>query len=100
MLNINFVFKNFSDEEKEILEDYINKKIRRIEKLLDEKEENLARLEVKAERFATKSAYKINLNLHLPNAKVLASEDDHTIREAVDLAMDKLIMRFKKFFKK
>ncbi len=100
MLLLNFSFKHFSEEEKDELKNYLDKKTQRIERLLDKERLNQYRLEVKAERFATKSAYKINFILHVPQGKILAREDDHTIREAVDLALDKLTSRLKKSFDK
>ncbi len=100
MLTLNFNFKNFSDEEKEELENYINKKIQRITRLLNKDKTGESRLEIRAERFATKAAYKITLTLHGAPVKILASEDDHTIREAVDLALDKLITQLKKSLEK
>ena len=54
------------------------------------------RLDVKAEAFATKAAFLVELTLHLPGKKLMAKEDDHTIIEAIDLALDKLIIQLRK----
>jgi len=71
-------------------------KVPQLEKLIHRHVEDSASLRVKAEKFATKSAYKITLDLKLPKRTFLVSEDDHTIVEAIDLAKDKLIAQLKK----
>ena len=71
-------------------------KIPQLEKLIHRQAEDSASLRIKAEKFASKSAYKITLDLKLPKQSFLVSEDDHTIVEAIDLAKDKLIAQLKK----
>jgi ribosomal subunit interface protein len=53
-------------------------------------------LEIRAEKFVKKEAYKVEIHLSAPKEKVLASEDDHTIMEAFDLALDKLVIQLRK----
>ena len=55
---------------------------------------------VKAEAFATKAAYMVELSLHLPKKRLMAKEDDHTMVEAIDLAVDKLIIQLRKLTKR
>jgi len=100
MLPINYTFKNLSLGDKKFLQDYINQKIKRIKNLMQNYIEEKCRLEIKIEKFATKAAYKIEFILHLPNAKLMAAEDDHTINEVVDLALDKLIIQLRKLINK
>ncbi|OGF20457.1 hypothetical protein A2316_03545 [Candidatus Falkowbacteria bacterium RIFOXYB2_FULL_38_15] len=95
-MKTSFFFKNFSQTEKKIFEDYIGEKIEQINRFSGKYGENEIFLKIKAERFATKSAYKVSMELKLPKETLLVSEDDHTIVEAVDLAKDKLVAQLKK----
>ncbi|MDO8425130.1 MAG: hypothetical protein Q7T01_01280 [bacterium] len=53
-------------------------------------------LTFRAERFAKKKAFKVSLTLTVDTYKWLAEEDDHTLREAIDLAKDKLVLQMRK----
>ncbi|OIO17608.1 hypothetical protein COV56_02830 [Candidatus Kuenenbacteria bacterium CG11_big_fil_rev_8_21_14_0_20_37_9] len=100
MLSITFSFKNIFFRDKKFLEDYFPKKMERFENLLRRFRGAECRLEIRAERFATKSAYMVELVLHIPRHKLMAREDDHTIVEALDLAVDKMIIRLRKLVNK
>ena len=95
-MKTSFLFKNFTDAEKKLFENYFNEKIGQIEKFLGKYEEDQVFLKVRSERFATKNAYKVSFNLSVPKKSLLVSEDDHTISEAIDLAKDKLMVQLKK----
>ncbi|MBU1146558.1 HPF/RaiA family ribosome-associated protein, partial [Patescibacteria group bacterium] len=90
-MQINYFFKNLDPNEKKWCEEYVETKIPQLEKLIHRHVEDSAALRVKAEKFSSKSAYKITFDLKLPKQSFLVSEDDHTIMEAIDLAKDKLI---------
>jgi ribosome-associated translation inhibitor RaiA len=95
-MKIDYFFKNLTPNEKKWCEEYLDTKIPQLEKLIHRHVEDSASLRVKAEKFTTKSAYKITLDLKLPKQNFLVSEDDHTIVEAIDLAKDKLVAQLKK----
>ncbi len=95
-MNIQFSYKQVNEKDKKFLEDYLLKKIDRFKKLIPEKELEIGRLEIKSEKFAKKEAYKVELFLSLPEHQFRASEDDHTMIEAFDLALDKLIIQLRK----
>jgi len=95
-MQIDYFFKNLTQAEKKHCEEYLMTKIPQLEKLIHRNFEDAAALRVKAEKFNTKSAYEITLDLKLPKRSFLVSEDDHTIVEAIDLAKDKLITQLKK----
>lgn len=95
-MNINYTFKNINPRDKNFLENYLPKKIVRFKTLLKRYTEDTYRLEVKAEEFATKAAYGVEVILHLPGQNLRAREDDHTMIEATDLAVDKLIIQLRK----
>ncbi|MDD5043179.1 MAG: HPF/RaiA family ribosome-associated protein [Patescibacteria group bacterium] len=93
---INFRYKNFTPEEKERFEKYFNEKLPRLEEWLGGFESNEAKLRVAAEKFSKKAAYNLILELNLPKDHLRSSEDDHTITEVIDLALDKLIIQLRK----
>ena len=99
-MNIQFLYKQVSEKDKNFLEEYIQKKMERFKKLISENDLDVGRLEVKSEKFAKKKAFKVELFLSLPEYQFRASEDDHTIIEAFDLALDKLIIQIRKEFEK
>ena len=61
-MQINFFFKNFTASEKQLFENYFDQKIPQLEKLIHRHAKDSAKLRVKAERFNTKSAYKVTLD--------------------------------------
>lgn len=93
-----FYFKHLEGIQKKFLEEYIEKKLPQIEKFLKRVPDEFERLEVKAEKFATKEAYIVEFVFYTPKKKFLAKEDDHTLQEAVDFAMEKLISQIRKEF--
>jgi len=95
-MRIDFFFKNLTPAEKKSFENYFETKVPQLEKLIERHFKDSASLRVKAEKFNTKSAYEVTLDLKLPKRSFLVSEDDHTIVEAIDLAKDKLIAQIKK----
>ena len=96
MLATNYTYKNLSDKDKNFLQDYLPQKMDRFDNLMKRFKQEECRLEIKAEAFATKSAFMVELILHLPAKKLMAKEDDHTMVEAIDLAVDKLIIQLRK----
>lgn len=100
MLPISYTYKNLSEKDKNFLNDYCPKKLDRFETLMKRFQRKDCRLEVKAEAFATKAAYIVEMALHLPGNVLMAQEDDHTIAEAVDLTVDKLIIQLRKLINK
>jgi len=96
MFPIIYSYKNLNSTHKKFLQDYFPKKMSRFKNLIKPFKREECRLEVKIEKFVTKAAYKVELILHLPRERLMAAEDDHTIAEAIDLALDKLIIQLRK----
>lgn len=88
-----FTYRNLSSQEKRQAETYLSEKLKKIEMRLPPGE---ALLRVRVERFAKKSAYKVELELSAPRARYFSSEDDHTIPEAVDFSLNKLMKQVKR----
>jgi ribosomal subunit interface protein len=89
-MNIAFQTKNLADVEKKFFEEYAEKRIKSLEKWISHFPDDACNLEIHIEKFATKEAYKVIINLRIPNYSFYASEDDHTIEEAVDKTKDKI----------
>ncbi|MDO8537057.1 MAG: HPF/RaiA family ribosome-associated protein [bacterium] len=99
-MKTNFSFKNLSDGEKAFVENYFSKdaKLGKIEGIVNRLNADET-LEVRVEKFVKKSAYKVSFILGAP-MNLFVSEDDHTLREAIDIAKDKLLERLKKSWAK
>ncbi len=100
MLPTTYTFKNVTEQDKNFIQQYFPKKLTRFKNLMQNFIEEDCRLEIKAEQFATKSACQVETILHLPGKKLMAKEDDHTMVEAIDLAIDKLITQLRKLVDK
>jgi len=95
-MHIQFSYKNVTEKDKKFLENYIDQKTERIAKLLSQQDFSNAHFEIRVEKFAKKEAYKCETRLDFPGQNFMASEDDHTVIEAFDLALDKLIIQLRK----
>ncbi|MBI2551780.1 HPF/RaiA family ribosome-associated protein [Candidatus Uhrbacteria bacterium] len=99
-MQTNFSFKNCAEREKGFARTYFSNdaKLGKIQAIVNRLNPDVA-LEVRAEKFVKKSAYKISLILGKP-MNLFVSEDDHTLQEAIDLAKDKLLERLRKVWAK
>lgn len=95
-MTIQFSYKQIEEKDKDFLENYLDKKKSRLETLLSAEDLANSRLEIRAEKFVKKEAYKVEIFLITPEHDFMSAEDDHTIIEAFDLALDKLIMQIRK----
>ena len=97
-MNIQPRYKNISESEKNQFNAYFLEKQGKIENLLQKinGEAALAKLFIELEKFASKAAYKLKIEFEVPGHYIVVSEDDHSITEVVDLALDKFMTRFKK----
>jgi len=96
-MNIQFSYKNVSDKDKKFLENYIDKKTDRVETLISGEHLENSKMEIRVEKFAKKEAYNLEIFLSWPGKDFMASEDDHTVIEAFDLAFDKLINQLRRY---
>ncbi len=96
-MNTQFSYKNVSEKDKRFLEDYYDKKVDRISTLTKEQEFEAANMEIRIEKFAKKEAYNLEIHFYLPGKSFMSSEDDHTVIEAFDLALDKLINQLRRY---
>ena len=83
-----------SEEEKTMFTRYFEQKVIHMHATLQRA--GTTTLEVTLERFPKKSAYKVSLHATATHGKFFASEDDHTIAEAIDLAEHKLMTQIVK----
>lgn len=95
-MNIIYSFKNLSPAEKNVCQNYFERKIERVSKIVNRFLKG-ANLDFRAEKFVKKSAYNVALKLFgIRGANFFVSEDDHTLNEAIDLAVDKLVSELRK----
>lgn len=89
-MHIQFKIKNLNDAEKAYFEEYATKRLQTLQKWVKGLSEDETHLEAHIEKFATKEAYKVVINFKVRGKSFYASEDDHTIEEAVDKTKDKI----------
>jgi ribosome-associated translation inhibitor RaiA len=99
-MNTKFSYKNAAEKDKVFLENYLDKKINRLKTLIPPADFAIAHLEIRTEKFTKKEAFKVEIFLALPKHSFLSMEDDHTLVEAFDLSLDKLIAQVRKFHQK
>ena len=92
-MRFSYFFKHLSGAQKEFIKEYVEKKALQSVRLLGDAE---YLVEVKAEQFATKHAYRIEFIASAPHVRFIASEDDHTLQEAIDLAWEKILHQARK----
>ena len=99
-MRVNFSFKHLLPEEQAFVRTYfsLDSKLGKIQTIVNRLNPDET-LEVRAEKFAKKSAYKVSLLMQRP-WNLIVSEDDHTLKEAIDLAKDKMLERLKKLWAK
>lgn len=95
-MHVNYSYKNLTEREKSFVREYFstNAKLGKIQAIVNRLNPDET-LEVRVEKFAKKSAYKVSLLFQRP-WNIFVSEDDHTLREAIDFAKDKMLERLRK----
>lgn len=102
-MQVNTFAKHLADFEKELFEEYLSKKLPQFEKFLTHFDPDTVKLNVTAEKFTRKDAYKVEMFMELPKASskpLYASEDSRDLRKAIDFSKDKLIEQVKKAISK
>lgn len=93
-MQVAYSFKNISPAEKAFCQNYFDGKLAKLQKIIDRLYAE-ACLDFRAEKFVKKSAYKVSLAIH-SSPPFFVAEDDHTLPEAIDLALDKLVLDLRK----
>lgn len=97
-MHMTYSFKKLGEFDQHFCRQYFEQKadavVRALPKLGSDAE---VHLDVRIERFAKKKAFKVTLNLRAGARHWAAEEDDHTLREAIDLAKDKLVLQMRKY---
>lgn len=91
-----YFFKNMQQSESELLLNYMEKKLPRLERLLKRHAPDLVRLHIMGEHFDKHSAYNVELKLQVGSDDYVGSEASHTINKAIDLSVDRLEMQLKR----
>jgi ribosomal subunit interface protein len=95
-MKLQFYYKGLEISEKREVSEYTESKLGQLHKFLGSLPENEVRLEVKVEKFARKAAYAVEFLLRLPGENFVASEDDHTLNEAIDFTLAKMMKQLRR----
>lgn len=96
-MEITYSFKKVGEFDQHFCRQYFEKKAEAIARALPNLGPSVVtKLVFRAERFAKKKAFKVSLAVASAGHEWLADEDDHTLREAIDLAKDKLVLQMRK----
>lgn len=79
-----------AQSEQEQVLTYMEKKLPRLTKLLQNFPEDGVRLHITGERFEKHSAYSVLLDLKINGEDYLAGETSHAITKAIDFSVDRL----------
>ena len=96
-MKVKHQYKNMSELEQELFDEYIPKKLKQIEGLLTRFAEDSVTLDTRIEKFEKHDAYEVEFVLKLPMKTLKAKETSHTITKAVDFSKDRIIVQIKKF---
>lgn len=93
-MNIQYFYKKCNPQEKSKFQSLIQSRLKSVGRMIPTSPETI--LEAKMEKTAKKSAYIVELVLRHVGKRFVAREDDHTIREAVDIAWGDLMSQLRK----
>lgn len=97
-MQITFAFKKLGEFDQHFCRQYLDQKVDSISRALPKLgPDGEVTLDVRVERFAKKKAFKVTMQLRAGARHWMAEEDDHTLREAIDLAKDKLVLQMRKY---
>ncbi len=96
-MNIRFYFQKISEADKENLEKYFNdKKLGRLEKLLQHGNLELAKFVLNAKYHSHHHIFLVRLGLEISDKNLRAEKSGQNLIEAFDLAFDNLIGQLRK----
>ncbi|MBI4143209.1 HPF/RaiA family ribosome-associated protein [Candidatus Uhrbacteria bacterium] len=96
-MQIAFSFKKLGEFDQHFCRQYLEQKVDAITRALPRLGPDAeVSLDVRVERFAKKKAFKVSMHLRAGARTWMAEEDDHTLREAIDLSKDKLVLQMRK----
>ena len=92
-----FYFEKIEESDKRVLEDYFrDKKLVRLEKLLQRGNLELAKFVVSAKYHQRHDTFIVRLGLNFVQKNLNSQESGHTLLEAFDLAFDRIINQLRK----
>ncbi len=96
-MNIHFYFGKVAENCKKILGEYVtDRKINRLNRLLQHGNFELADLKISSEYFTRHNAFLIKLDLKIARKHLIAEEKSHDITKGFDSALDRLISQMRK----
>jgi len=95
-MKVRYQYKNLSEKEQEIFEQYFSTKTKSFDALLSRFDEDTVNLDLRVEKFDKHDAFEVEMTLDMPMRKLQAKETSHAITKAVDLSKDRLLIQIKK----
>lgn len=96
-MNTYFYFKKIRKNDEKRLKDYFEKeKARRLIKLLQHGNFELAEFKLRAEYFVRHNAFQVEVELSIGKRKLMSKEESHNPLKALDLAIDRQIAQLRK----
>lgn len=96
-MKINYYFKSINEASQKRLQIYFeDKKIPRIEKLLQHGNLEIALINVRAEYFLKHNAFSVEIELRFGKHRLIGTEKSHDSLKALDLSVDHLIAQLRK----
>lgn len=95
-MNIQYQFKNISDQTKEEVRDYADKRFAHLETFLSTYQDDNKMLTVNVEYHQRHNAFEVNVRLQLAGKSLHHKEVKHNIQEVLDLVEANIIRQAKK----
>jgi ribosome-associated translation inhibitor RaiA len=96
-MQIHFTFRKVDEKSKEKLEKcFYSSKLKRLTRLLNHTDLELAILDIRAEYFAKHNAFSVKAEMNIKKRHFMGEEASHDIIKACDLALERLISQVRK----
>jgi ribosome-associated translation inhibitor RaiA len=96
-MKINFSFHNTDAVCKDTLENYVTEvKLQSLTRILQHGNLDAAELDIRTEYMPHHNIFEIKINLEIPRHVLTAEESSHSVNEAFDLALGKIIAQMRK----
>jgi ribosome-associated translation inhibitor RaiA len=95
-MEVNFFHKNLDKKEEGVFMEYVNSKVENITALLTKFATDAVLIKASIEKFDKHDAYSVEFFVNLHGKTIVSSETSHTMRKAIDLSKDKLLVQIKK----
>ena len=88
--------KGLTSAEEKQFQQYMEKKLKSVSRLLSHFAEDAVQLQVNAERFEKNNAFQIEMILNVPQKQFVGKEASHALTKAMDLSKDRILKQLRK----